>query len=381
MTFGKIVFLISALALVAHPVRADAQTPPPPQPDVSSTNQSGGNTAGVINIYESKKTDPERQRLAETLVSFNGKVGKMLDGSDPNQANVFFWEGRADPARRVKTVMVTVMAFPGTPSDEDMACGPDAPFSAIAFRASVATVGKNRNLVAETATMDDDAAVRKICEGLKKPLSYLTQRPPSPSPNGARTVFDYLLLRTKDGKGVGVVLMAFTPEQARLDVENYWKPGVMMIHQGDPAAFQPELTPELADDLPDEGPMQANFPIPDSMLSSTGEGYPASILKEFDGEIERLQVSWLEYLKTSQVTVRGVPRPLLADNKPLSPHRVYSTEEIGSREFWLSAGDTTSVARQMNCIGSRFLVDQKYAAQSDVPNYSRCAVSEIRIAK
>lgn len=381
MTIGKFVFLISALALVAHPVRSDAQTPPPPQPSASSTNQSGGNTAGVINIYESKKIDPERQRLAETLVSFNGKVSKMLDVSDPNQANVFFWVGRDDPGRRMKTVLVTVMAFPGTPTDEDMACGPDAPFSAFALRGSLATSGKSRNLVVETATMDDDAAVRRICEGLKRPLSFLTQRAVSPGPNSAKTVFDYLLLRTKDGKGVGVVLMAFTPEQARLDVENYWKPGLMMVHQGDPGAFQPELTPELADALPDEGPVQMNYPIPDSMLSFTDTGYPPVLLKEFDGEIESLQASWLEYLKTSQVTVRGTPRHLLVDDKPVSPHRVFATEDVGSREFWLSAGDTTSVARQMNCIGSRFLVEQKYAAQSDVPNYSRCAVSEITIVQ
>lgn len=375
-------FAIAGTSLPGAAWGQETQSEPPPREVPETVQTFGPNSAAIgradeVNVYEAPELDPLREQLVAAMVAHHQGTSQIL--TLPPTTAVYLYLVDSEEA-----------AFSG-PSGEPMAFAfiaergydADPAFGALGCEAADGIFvrgwqfyisGSPRSFINIEPIDEEEHRVRdRICDGLGDSFSSLIDDAPRTTDG---TVFDYLSL---GGEYAVIILfpgnVAGRPHEHAL-VRYHWVSAVRSMYGNSfnvaealqsPAAFTQMMALEAgsAASMPYDSPFDLWSVDPESP-------YPVEAEGDFAGYLQPIDSDWADFLAHSAVTIRGRQFSLLVDGEAPSIVPVFSSREIGSRDFWIANRDLVSLMQQISCVSGRFLVERGYAPVSATPHYARC---------
>jgi hypothetical protein len=367
------------------------QESPPGTPDsprsVSSSQQSGGITAGSVTINAAPAHDPVRARLNAAMVVFNRHGAENAKNLMENPFYFALYDSR-DPSfgpvkgRSFFFIATDLDELEGSPFQT---CKIDKYYGV--WGMSLAPAASEGNLKVKYAPLrGDDPVLAKVCSGLRQPFTALLPARSKVAPGLAdMSVFDVM---SRDLDRLVLVLTPSTNGNERLDVavsRAYWAMALTADALGLYGMDQPERQLPSSSEayaavnqLMGGGEVEFRSLLPATMAEpvNMADPYTPAARRAYGARIDGLDKAWLAYLAHAKAMVGSRQGRLIHDDLGASLVPAFSLHDLATPSLWEHATDYAQFLTQLNCLGARFAVENGYANALDVPAYGQCPQPE-----
>jgi hypothetical protein len=232
--------------------------------------------------------------------------------------------------------------------------------------------------------LGDRPLLQRICDGLRRPLSWLRQGDAQQPQRSDHTVYDYLV------RDAPTLIIALMP--ARIQGEdavaglatNFWASALVGRYHRMPTSEEIIANPDAFEQMASfQNGELANMPLPilpRPRANASADPYPPESRREFGERIQALHDDWLRYLSAAAVTIRGRRVPLMNNGRPVAVLPTFSADDIGTPAFWLASNDFPRTSEMVACIAGRFLSDRHHV-EANQADMGRCDMSETSLSR